>query len=345
MNQNDHRFWPYKTRMSLLLSLVILVLLVIILRFSLGWPSERSETIVLIGALVLSLSPVILALLDIIIERGMAVEIKGIRIDFSKLNAVAIDNFTVSQNIGVPGEPVTDSGTMRILEELRRAVKSDIAIIDLKEGEAWWETRLLLLLSGASRIGQPATIVFVGTEGGKQKTFLGWAPAPSLLACLLRADAMYQRCWLLSKAVARQWELVEPIYPAQNQDTSAPAPPLPWMVGLLSNNHTWMAFNQDGLPNELFAEQYLANELGNMIETRPGGIRRISIQRLEELFRPVLKKKAIDQSATPEQQKERFFAEDASLIAMTNQGQYLGMVSKMAVFNDLFKNLTRKKDA
>lgn len=73
MNESDRRFWPFKPRVSIISVTVLLVgllLLVAILRATLGWPSEKSESVVLIGVLLLSMFPVLLALLDVIIERG-----------------------------------------------------------------------------------------------------------------------------------------------------------------------------------------------------------------------------------------------------------------------------------
>ena len=50
------------------------------------WPiSEASDTAVLIGVLIVSLLPVLLALVDIIIERGGVIEYRGVKIDFSNV--------------------------------------------------------------------------------------------------------------------------------------------------------------------------------------------------------------------------------------------------------------------
>jgi hypothetical protein len=54
------KFWPYKPRLTLAAiaaALVGLLLLVAILRALAKWPSPQSETVVLIGILLLSLLP------------------------------------------------------------------------------------------------------------------------------------------------------------------------------------------------------------------------------------------------------------------------------------------------
>src|SRR5438270_4948665 len=112
MNESDRKFWPFKPRASVLSALVLLVgllLIVGILRAKTGWPSEKSETAVLIGVLLLSLLPLLLTLLDVIIERGGAIEVRGVKIDFAQARQTGMSGITVPANIGVRGEPVNDS--------------------------------------------------------------------------------------------------------------------------------------------------------------------------------------------------------------------------------------------
>jgi hypothetical protein len=81
MNDTDRRFWPFRIRNSFLTSIGMLVCLLIILgvmkTYKL-WPiSETSDTAVLIGALIISLLPILLSLVDMIIERGGVFEAGG----------------------------------------------------------------------------------------------------------------------------------------------------------------------------------------------------------------------------------------------------------------------------
>ena len=50
---------------------------------------------------------------------------------------------------------------------------SEIAVIDLEDGQAWWETRLLVLLAGAVRLKKPDKIVFLGTDAEIVDCFQG----------------------------------------------------------------------------------------------------------------------------------------------------------------------------
>ena len=56
-----------------------------------------------------------------------------------------------------------------------------VLVVDLEEGAAWWETRLLTLCVGAHRRGQVRAVVFIATDRTVARTFQGWA-APGQLA-------------------------------------------------------------------------------------------------------------------------------------------------------------------
>ena len=344
MENQDQRFWPFERRTSVILALILLFIFLVFLRITAGWPSKDSEKFVLIGILILSFLPVLLALADVIIARGGSFEIRGIKIDLSKVEQIGISSFTIPENIASPGAPVTDSDTKEILKELKLAAKNDIVIINLEEGNAWWETRLLILLSGAERLGKPSIVVFVSTNAGKQNQFVGWAYASMLLQCLMEEDKLYNRCVLITRAAANQWNLVEPLYPNPPDIIPNSPPAYPWMAGLVSTSHSWMAYPSDGLPNVLFAEQLLANELGKRIESQPGGQRKIDLYRLDELFRTVLNRTTIDQRWPEGEQMDTFFNNDDLYFAITYYYKYIGMVSKLTVINELLKNMVMKKE-
>lgn len=172
----NSRLSPFNPKVSILISifcLVALFLLLGIFRYTLGWSATDSDSTILIGILIVSLLPIILIIVDKVIERGGKFEYGDFKIDFSKVESKSIADITVSANIGVRGKPVTDSLTTNIVSALRDASANSIVIIDIKDGEAWWETRLLVLLSGAVRLGCPDKIVFVASQSGKTQHFVG----------------------------------------------------------------------------------------------------------------------------------------------------------------------------
>jgi len=340
MNDTDRRFWPFRPRTSIVFTVLILVCLLIIfvvLRATITWPGEKSEPTVLIGILLISLLPVLLALLDAIIERGGVIKAGGVEIDFSQVPQMGVSGFTVPINIGISGQPVFDTSTTEILDALKQATACDVVIIDLEEGQAWWETRLLVLLAGAVRLKKPEIVVFVGKDRGIDKCFQGWCHPSELLPYLLRAHSQYPMSYHKAIAAARQWEMVEPA-------GAGIVPPQPaWIQTGLAGQHPWMAFdNTTGLPNPLFAEQLLASDLGVEVESKEQP-RMISLVRMEELFRPVLHKESIDESWPAERKLSEFLNSDSDYLALTQNGKYSTMVSRLTVLNSIVRTLVEKK--
>lgn len=337
MQNSDSRLWPFSSRMRIVATPLILAGMLLVfsmLRVLIGWPGKESETAVFFGILLLSLMPILLSLVDTIIERGGVVEYRGVKIDFSKISSGVVASLTVPPNIGVSGQAVTDSSTTQILDALRQATACKVVIIDLEDGQAWWETRLLVLLAGAVRLRRPEILVFIGKEAGVGRCFQGWGVASKLLRAMLQAHSKYSLCYHKALAAARQWEMVEP--------SGAGMMPLQpdWMQPGLATQHQWMAFDSNtGLPNPLLAEQYFANELGNEVESKEAP-RKISLIRLEELFRPVLYKDSLDESWPAERQIEEFFALDSDYIAVTQNTRYNSLVSRITLLNSIVKQLT-----
>lgn len=341
MNNTDRKFWPFRPRTSIAWSIAMLVgllfALTILKKYGVWQISEKSDTAVLIGLVLISLLPVLLAVLDIIIARGGAIEYGGVRIDFSQVPQMGMSGFTVPTNIGVAGQPVNDSSTTEILDALREATACEIVVVDLEEGQAWWETRLLVLLAGAVRLKKPEKVVFVGMDGGIDKCFQGWSHPYELLSHLLQAHPQYPMSYHKAMAAVRQWEMVEP-------SGAGTVPPQPgWMQAGLATQHPWMAYDAGtGLPNALFAEQLLASDLGVEVESQEQP-KRISLVRLEELFRPVLHKESVDEIWPAERQLSEFLNSDSDYLAVTQNSKYSTMVSRLTVLNSIVRTLVEKK--
>lgn len=194
MNELDRRFWPFKPRASIaatILTLATLVVILIILQGTVSWPNKESQTMVLVGVLLLSLLPILLALVDVIIERGAVIGYAGVTIDFSRVPQFGGYGFTVPVNIGLRAQAVTDSSTTEIIDTLEKSTSCDVVIIDLESGQAWWETRLLVLLAGAVRLKKPDKLVFIGRDSGTDRCFQGWSHPYELLPHLLEANPQY----------------------------------------------------------------------------------------------------------------------------------------------------------
>lgn len=341
MNKRLPSLWPYGVRNALIATpiiLLVLTVLVSVTRAITAWPTNTSERFVLIGIFILALVPVILLLIDGFAARGAVLEYAGIKLAFVQIAQAAPSSPTVPTNIGVAGRPVSDSGSTEILDTLRRAATNEVVVIDLEEGQAWWETRLLVLLSGAARLSTPRAVVFVATVGGQSGCYQGWGAPDALLKELLaRTDPLIRHIYYQVKAAANQWALLDPP-PLPGEPSHPPASSLSGLV----SQHLWMAFEGDH-PNPLAAEQLLASELSARVE-QSSPVRTISIIRLEELFVSVLNTHCVDQNGPPEEQRKQFFADGAAYIAVTQDRKYLKLVPRISAISTMVAALAGEQN-
>jgi hypothetical protein len=333
------RLWPFHHGWALAAMPIILAVLVVGLVLSsrlLSWPAPASEGVVLTGALILSVVPLGLSVLDVVLERGGTLELAGIKLNIAQVAVSSLAAVRMPTNIGgTPGQPISDSDTSSILDSLRQASSSDVIIIDLGSGGEWWETRLLVLLAGAVRLRHPEIVVFVAADGGVARAFQGWARPDDLFPLLLAADPRYARSYWTAIAAASQWALDPP-------PPLAPPPPPPVPFQGLAAVHSWMRY----LPgtatavqrNDLAAEQALAADLGATVEmpTRPVGI---TIDRLTMLFRPVLRKFAIDETHPGEKQLEEFLESSEPYVVTTRGREYQRLVSRATGLNAIVRSI------
>jgi len=342
MNASDNKFWPFATKLSLLWTIILtlgLLLLFGVSRATIKWPTDKLETPVLIGIAIIALLPIVLALIDVIITRGGSIEFKGVKIDFAQLAEKGVSTFTLPVNMGIRGESADDSNTADIIAVLKQTATCGTIVIDLEDGQAWWETRLLVLLSGANRIHKPDKIVFIGMEAEQKECFYGWA-SPADLYPFMERIPIYKTFLRFAESIAGQWALVEPPEPPAGdtqQTLQAPS------TGKKAGNYQRMVLEKSGERNSFLQEQVLQMELGNKIEGSAEGARRISHVRLDDLFGPVLKKYSIDQDWPEEQQMRSFLSNDAPYMAITQGGKYISIVSRMAIYNQMMKGLVDKK--
>ena len=334
--------WPLRPMISLvaaIISLVVLVSIAIVLKTILRWPADQAESSLLIGVVVISLVPVALALADMVIQRGGVIEYGGLRLDFSSAARMAPVGLTIPANIGAGTFALTDSDTAQILTVLNQAIQGKVAVIDLEGGSAWWETRLLVLLAGAVRLGAPKRIVFTATDHGRPRRLIGWAPANELLEQLVRTDPQYDYALAASRTAAA--ELRAAVAPPQ---PGKPPPPPSGPLSYLAQMSQWMALDPSGRPNRMLAEQILQRELGQQIEAQGGG-REISIARLEALFRPILSIAALDLSQSSDAQIKALSDDDELYVAVTNGGDYVGLTSKVSLLCNLLPSFTSGDEA
>jgi len=331
-------FWPFSARAAVLVApatLIGLLILLAILRGTVGWPDRRLDGSLLLGIVVLSLVPVLLLVLNSLATQGGSLEAFGVRLRWAEV-ASATTTVTVSPKLGLQeGEPLTDASTARILDTLHSATHHDVALVDLKEGEAWWETRLLVLCAGAARLGRPRAIVFVATEEGQEGRFQGWAPPQDLVRRLLAHRVDLREAHDHARAVAAQWDL------AVRSPGSAEPPRLPWDVHSSARSEFVFPYGER-FKSEFADERLLAEEVGHHEEPTPKGI---TLVRLRELFAPCLRTSSIDESADDTSWVEAVFQTSEPFIAVTRQRRYVGLMPRERAINDILATLAGTTNA
>src|SRR3954452_3093251 len=187
------RYWPFRARWAFIASAVLVpaaVVLVIWLYRPDGPMAARLSLPALLIAVALGLIPILLVVLS-----GVgAIEAGGVKVAFAAVREVVdtagiiTTRSLIADNLGAPPGRVADSGSDTIIDTLKVAAGTQSVVVDLREGEDWWETRLLALASGASRAGYPKAVVFVATETESRQRFLGWATPQDLLRRMLARE-------------------------------------------------------------------------------------------------------------------------------------------------------------
>jgi hypothetical protein len=251
-----------------------------------NWPSQRLEGWVLLTILGVSLLPVILLLVQTLVTRGGTLRVAGLSLSFAQVSeqvASALPTTTLAENLGTTEDlPLAQTSLRSILRALRRARDSEVTVVDLRQGRTWWETRLFILVAGATWRGRPTAIAFIGDRNGKSGAYLGWAPPSRLLDMHVSAVPAFGEAYDRALSKAAQWQIGTPGPRPQGQ---APYVTLPWDK---DNQPTYLPPMVDESPNPAFAlELYLQQDLdcppaGSDLQKYLGQY--VTIQRLLELY-------------------------------------------------------------
>ncbi|ULN32867.1 hypothetical protein [Mycolicibacterium smegmatis] len=111
-------------------------------------------------------------------------------------SAGAAARIEISGNLGTPpGSPIIDPSGESTLQALKAGTASQVVVVNLGDGQQWWQTRLLLA-SGMSRHSPGGAIVFTALIGEHPDRFVGWAPSAAVLKCLLASNNSLRRAYL-----------------------------------------------------------------------------------------------------------------------------------------------------
>jgi hypothetical protein len=336
------RLWPYGRGTALLASMLLLVALFLALvglRQANALPGNRISAWLFLGAVLLALVPVFLSVLDLVVERGGTVEAPGgVKISFATVEVSArvdVSRTTISTNLGgTAGVSVADTGGSTILQTLKPVLGSDVAVLELGEGQEWWQTRLLLLTAGAARLGFPRVLVFTASLSGRTKQFIAWATPEELLRVhLSNANPQMQVAYRRAQALAGQWALGVPVVgPTGEPVVAGNQVTLPW-GGIIAP--------QGAPPPQLIPEQFLLTELAALEPPSPQPMTdlAVTVPLLRALFTAVLREDSVERDDPDERWLGAILDGTDDYLAITERGAYVTLVSRPAAINAVLRSL------
>jgi hypothetical protein len=343
--------WPFGIVAALVTIPIVWAVLVVVLtvtsRLS-EWPDAGSRSAVLYFIAAVSLIPLVLSLLDFAAARRAVVDIKGIKLDFSRLEETERlglrETFRLPHNIGVPGLIVSDTRPMQIVAVLLDATKNEIVQIDLDTGHAWWTTRLLALSAGAVRAGAPRVFVFVGRKENVPGTFLGWADARNVLRVLLDSNEHYRVAYNRAQAIALQ------LVAFGELEVRPPGMVLHHEVSRYADAPEYRELGA------AVAEQVFMDQLAGW-HTYPAGSPvpvslsleqppdHLTLGRFADLFEPYLYRDAIDLAWPNERQVAALLDSRAPYVALVRGGRYEGLLERTIVERLIIRQLVLGPDS
>lgn len=349
MSDVTERLWPYSRRAALVAIPLIWIagaLIIIAVNKYFGWPDSGAVKFVVPAAAIAGFLPLVLMLVDFAASSRAILDIKGVKIDFSR-EVAASQAYGLPDNIGISGAVVSDLHPMQIIDALEEATQSAVVVLDLKEGNAWWVTRLLALCAGAVRSGRPSAIVFMGMKESSGGSFLGWADPNALLRAVLEDKSDYKKQYHLAASISAQviafrgTELVPtvclPPIPPANAGRQV-------TVALHSDVSRYASREEYVRLGPAAFEQILMDQLALKCERPPD---RLTLGRLNHLFEHCLHRDVIDLAQPGDKQFLAVLRAKAQFIALMKQDQFLGLIKaetgQQFVLEQLFSQENKRR--
>jgi hypothetical protein len=351
MARPEESLWPFESRKALLAAPLIWLAIgfsLALIHHWFQWPNKESGNTVLLVAAALGLVPTLLRVFDYIASSRAAVDIKGIKIDFShgEVKRVTLE---LPPNLVQTGAAPTDSSPLEISNVLDSALglasstvtsvtSNPVIRIDLGKGDEWWVSRLLVLTAGAVRTGVPGAIAFIG-DNPRPHGFHGWNSPAETLAALMedavprgQSGLTYQDLYLRAVRIAKLLDLFS--------DTSPAFPP--WPVKTLPVDvQSYLQNPKYASLGEAAMEQILMDLIFQYgIENPPD---QLTFRRLQELFvHHPLYTQSVDLSKSEEEQTRDFLNSDTPYIALVRDGRYEGVTERADVERVALHKLVRQ---
>ncbi len=337
--------WPWTARAAVVSApIILLVMLVLygIMRARSDWPNPQFEGWILVAIIGASVVPILLLIVQALASSGGTLQAAGVRLSFAAASSrasAAVSTSTLSENLGTPpGLAQQATGLPNILAALREARRTEVTIVDLREGNTWWESRLFILTAAAARRRRPAAIAFITTSNERPGTFIGWAEPQALLEQHEMLEPVYLTAYRFAAAATAQWDLGTPL-PDTDQVVE-----LPWVA-------TGGETIQETLPQPVtgsadcdFAfELYLQRECDRQVPADEAR-RPVGRARLEELFDPVLVKDQVEDDATDAEWVRYLTGRPHRFFALTRGGVLRNLVPRDTLIAALLGRLVTTDD-
>ncbi|MDH3299237.1 MAG: hypothetical protein OES24_01895 [Acidimicrobiia bacterium] len=357
-----HGYWPFSARSAFISSLVLAVAILGLMFWAAGRENGGFEIsgLSFVVALLAALVPVI----ALVLGRVTSVEAAGVKLSLEAVQEVVRTSGEVgtrallAENLGLRPGQVEDSGSDTVMRTLADVVGNDVVVVDLREGEAWWKSRLLLLTAGAARLHNPRAIAFVKATPDRPQTYIGWASPSDILRRLLEVDPVLRRAhesadrktllWRLSSAPEEGSARRLPWAPSGN-DISYSEPKnateralwlehpdggkwmLPWPSAAAVYPH-----HVDGY-DFLVPEHILRDEIRGVEQDAPDN--RVTDSRLRDWLGSVLHEDSVDRDEDEATWTATIVRSTAEYFAVTSNDQLVDLIPRQRALNALMLKL------
>jgi hypothetical protein len=276
----------------------------------------------------------------------------GVKISFEAAStrvAATVSSTTLSENLGTLGtEAANQSGMRSILRALRASERTEVTVVDLREGQTWWESRFFILVASAARRRSDQALAVIATDSEKLHSFVGWADPMRLLELHLAAHPVLNIAFQRAEARDLQWRMSLPTQIAE----PAGAPPGPAAPGAVSRAMPWAPTTHMSLPPLLDEppdpafgfELFLQQELDSAAALHPDIRNAVTVNRVLELYRAVLVTDSVDVGATLEEWVQLISGPSRRFFALTSNGVFRALVPRDALLAALVGTLVRAQD-
>jgi hypothetical protein len=332
------RFWPWPAMFATLtVPVVLLVLLTAygLLRGLAGWPTDHYQGWTLLGILLLSVLPIFLLILEAIVTSGGTLEAPGgVKLSFQATSArvaSTVSSTTLSENLGtLDSEPAGASSMRSILRALRRSERTDVTVVDLRDGQTWWESRFFIVIASAARRPSNQAVAIVATKNEVQRSFIGWADPARLLELHLSAQPDLNAAYQQTLALTLQWQISMPISTSTQYRTT------PWNTQVTLPS----PIDEQADPKYVF-ELNLQQQLDNLATQIPSIRNHVTVTRIDELYKSVLVTDSIDDAASIDDWIRLLTGPSRRFFAMTSSGVLRTLVPRDALLAAVVGNIIK----